>query len=301
LAESWRDSTLFNDLWHVPTLRPEETGWRNDPLLARQTVITFLEMVPPDDWWRIDELIGVVKAEEPDFQRPAGDYDSWYIRSAATNEYLRGFESWDQVDAAVLQFILTGPMHWLGLVDLAQNNTLCRLTVYGRALAGEGEWPNPQEDKAPAEIEADGTIRAPRQLSRYERFQLARITEWRQAGDPYVYRLTANSLQRATRQNIQPDTIQAFLRRVSQAEQLPDAINRLLDQWSKMGRADLWISRAVILRSNTPDALQVILDTPELRRYLGAVLGPTAVIVREGQEEDLAAALQQHGILVELT
>jgi phosphoglycolate phosphatase-like HAD superfamily hydrolase len=91
------------------------------------------------------------------------------------------------------------------------------------------------------------------------------------------------------------------LRRVSQAEQLPDAINRLLDQWSKMGRADLWISRAVILRSNTPDALQVILDTPELRRYLGAVLGPTAVIVREGQEEDLAAALQQHGILVELT
>jgi hypothetical protein len=298
LAEAWRDTTLFNDLWHTPGLQPEETGWRNDPLLARQTVLTFLEMAPPDLWWPVDDLIELVKAEEPDFQRPAGDYDSWYIRDVATGEYLRGFENWDRVDGAVLRFILTGPMHWLGLVDLGDGGVLCRLTLYGRALIGETDWPDPPEDRPHLTVEPDGTILAPRTLSRYERFQLARITEWETPGDPYTYRLTAASLQQAAQQGIQPDAIHAFLRRTSD-HTLPDAVMRLLDKWEQTGEADVWMEHVTVLRTQSPDTLDMILETPELRRYLGAALGPTAVIVREGQEHDLATALQQHGILVE--
>jgi hypothetical protein len=298
LAEAWRDTTLFNDLWHTPGLQPEDTGWRNDPLLARQTVLTFLEMAPPDLWWPVDDLIELVKAEETDFQRPAGDYDSWYIRDAATGEYLRGFESWDRVDGAVLRFILTGPLHWLGLVDLGDSGVLCRLTLYGRALIGETDWPDPPEERPHLTVEPDGTILAPRTLSRYERFQLARITEWETPGDPYTYRLTAASLQQAAQQGIQPDAIHAFLRRTSD-HTLPDAVMRLLDKWEQTGEADVWMEHAIILRTQSPDTLDMILETPELRRYLGAALGPTAVIVREGQEHDLATALQQHGILVE--
>jgi len=299
LAEAWRDCTLFNDLWHVPGLRPEDTGWRNDPLLARQTVLTYLEMVPPADWWPIAELVALVKAEEPDFQRPAGDYDSWYIRDADTGDYLRGFESWDRVDGQVLWFILTGPMHWLGLVDLGDNGTLCRLTVYGRALCGETEWPDPPAEQVHATLQADGIILAPRTLSRYERFQLARITEWSAAGDPYAYKLSAASLRLASEQGIKPDTIAAFLRRVS-GDALPDSLAQSLEQWQQAGTANAWLTQAVILRTSTEDALTAILETPELRRFLGAVLGPMAVIVRTGQEEDLAGALHAHGILVDI-
>jgi hypothetical protein len=298
LAEAWRDSTLFNDLWHTPGLVPEDTGWHNDPLLARQTVLTFLEMVPPADWWPVGDLIALVKEEEPDFQRLAGDYDSWYIRDADTGDYLRGFESWDRVDGAVLWSILTGPMHWLGLVDLGNDGTLCRLTVYGRALCGETDWPNPPEEGEHLTIQPDAVILAPRTLSRYERFQLARITEWRAAGDPYTYALTTAGLELAGRQGIQGDAIRAFLRRASGGA-LPDGVDQLLERWQDVGGADVWLSRAIILRASTPDALQTVLNTPDLRRYLGATLGPTAVIVREGQEQDLANALHQHGILVE--
>lgn len=298
LAEAWRNCTLFNDLWHVPGLRPEDTGWRNDPLLARQTVLTYLEMVPPADWWPIADLIALVKAEEPDFQRPAGDYDSWYIRDAETGDYLRGFETWDRVDGLVLWFILVGPMHWLGLVDLGDDGTLCRLTVYGRALCGETDWPDPPAEQVHATLQPDGIILAPRTLSRYERFQVARITEWGAPGDPYEYKLSAASLRRASEQGIKPDTIAAFLRRVS-GDTLPDSLASALEQWQQAGSTDAWLTQAVILRTSTDDALTAILETPELRRYLGAVLGPTAVIVRPGQEDDLAAALHQHGILVD--
>jgi hypothetical protein len=298
LAEAWRNSTLFNDLWYTPGLTFEDTGWRNDPLLARQTVLSFLEMAPPAAWWPLDELIEQVYEEEPDFQRPAGDYESWYIRDADSGTYLRGFEHWDRVDGAVLRFIVTGPMHWLGLVDLGDGGTLCRLTVYGRALCGKADWPAPAEDRPTLTIEANGTIRAPRTLSRYERFQLARITDWASAGDPYVYRLTAASLHRAAGQDIQAEAIQAFLRRAGGGS-LPDSISQMLNQWERTSRADLWLSQAVILRANSPDALRAIVETPELRRYLGATLGPTAVIVRAGHEQELMAALQQRGILVE--
>jgi hypothetical protein len=298
LAEAWRDSALFNELWHTPGLQPEETGWRNDPLLARQTVLTFLEMVPPNDWWPLDELIDLVKLEEPEFQRPAGDYDGWYIRDAETGDYLRGFESWDRVDGAVLRFILTGPMRRLGLVDLGNDGTLCRLTVYGRAFGGDTPWPDPPEERARLLLEADGAILAPRTLSRYERFQLARITEWVAASDPYAYRLSAAGLQQASEQGIDAETIRAFLRRTS-GDEPPQAVIQMLDRWEKSGGAEIWMTRAVILRAGSPDALQVILDTPELRRYLGAMLGPTAVIVRAGQETDLAAALRHFGILAD--
>jgi hypothetical protein len=294
LVEAWRGGTHFNELWHTPGLQPEDTGWRNDPRLARQTILNELEA----GWWEIDELIEMVKEEEPDFQRPAGDFESWYIRDTETGDYLRGFENWERVDGAVLRFILTGPLHWLGLVDLGDGGTLCRLTVYGRALCGETDWPDPPEDRPRVTLRNDGSILAPRTLSRYERFQLARITEWGEAGDPYVYRLTTAGLQRAAEQNIQADAIQAFLRRTS-GEELPRHIAQMLERWEGTTGADIWLTQAVILRTSTPDALQPILETPELRRYLGASLGPTAVIVRAGQEQELAAALLQHGILVD--
>lgn len=297
LAEGWRASTLFNDLWHTPGLKPEDTGWRNDPLLARQTVLTFLEMVPPDDWWPVARFIEMVKADEPDFQRPAGDYESWYIRDAATGEYLRGFESWDRVDGAVLWFILTGPMHWLGLTDLGDEGALCRLTVYGRALVGAADWPDRPEEREHITIQPDGTILASRTVSRYERFQLARITEWGPAGDPYVYYLTASGLQRATAQGIGPDVIRPFLKRASGAE-LPASIHRLLEQWERGGGTEARLTRAVVLRIASEETMKFVTETPELRRYLGAQLGPTAVLVRPGQEDALASALQAHGILV---
>lgn len=298
LAEAWRESTLYNDLWHTPGLQPEDTGWRNDPLLARQIVLTYLEMVPPNDWWIVEGLIDAIRTDDPDFQRPAGDYESWYIRDAATGEYLQGFETWDRVDGAVLRFILTGPMHWLGLLDLGDDGVFARLTIYGRAMCGETDWPDPADERVPAVIQPDGTILAARAANRYERFQLARFTDWRGAGDPYTYALSAASLQRAARQGLQPEAIQAFLKRAS-GDAVPEPVTRMLAQWGAMGKADVWMSQAVILRTTTPDALQVILDTPELRRYLGAALGPTAVVVRAGQADDLAAALQQRGILVE--
>ena len=66
-------------------------------------------------------MIDEIKSTEPDFQRPGGDSESGYIRSEREDVYLNGFESWDQVDGALLRFMLTGPLHWLGLAELGRS------------------------------------------------------------------------------------------------------------------------------------------------------------------------------------
>ncbi|MCC7450275.1 MAG: helicase-associated domain-containing protein [Anaerolineae bacterium] len=298
MAEAWRDSVTYNELWYTPGLKPENTGWQNDPLLARQTVLTFLELVPASDWWPIDTFISAVKEDEPDFQRPGGDYDSWYIRDAQSGKYLRGFDSWDRVDGAMLRFILTGPMHGLGLLDTAEGGTAARLTAYGRAFMGVADWPNTEKEES-ITIAPDGLCTVPRGVSRFNRFQLARFTDWEKAADPYEYRLTAAGLAQAARQNIQASNILTFLKRATQ-DNIPQSVLTLIDTWGQAGADSAAISQMTVLRVPTPELLAAIQATPALRRYLGATLGPTAVAVRAGQWQDLAAALQANGILVDV-
>jgi hypothetical protein len=300
MAEAWRDSIIYNELWYTPNLKVERTGsWQSDPLLARQTVLTFLELVPSDEWWPVDTFVNAVKEEEPDFQRPSGDYDSWYIRDAQTGNYLRGFESWDMIDGAVLRFILTGPMHGLGLVDTAENGDVCRLTAYGRAFTGTADWPSAAVEEQTFTISPDGLCEVPRSFSRYDRFQLARFTEWIKAADPYQYRISAAGLAQATKQSIQASNILTFLKRGS-GDKVPDPVVALIETWAQSSADSAVISQMTVLRVPTAELLAAIQATPALRRYLGATLGPTAVAVRPGQWNDLAAALQANGVLVEV-
>ena len=102
----------------MPRLRVEGS-WQNDPLHARQATLQFLSPLPPGVWWSLNAFIEAVKQTHPDFQRPAGDYDSWYLYDTSTETFLRGFEHWDEVDGALLRYLITGPLHWLAILDLA--------------------------------------------------------------------------------------------------------------------------------------------------------------------------------------
>ena len=160
LAEAWRRSIAYRDLWHVPGLHPEDSGWAYDPVVGRGAFMGFLaEFAPEQNWLSVDDFIETVKDVEPDFQRPGGDFESWYIRNDA-GEYLNGFESWDAVEGALLEFYLMGPMHWLGLVDVAEDAV--RMTAYGRAFMNLAPWPQGAEDNEIVAIKPDGTLLASR-------------------------------------------------------------------------------------------------------------------------------------------
>jgi hypothetical protein len=295
LADAWRESTTYRDLWHVPGLYPDPQGFPYDMLVGREALINFIkDYAPLDQWWSLDDFIEVLKRVDPSFQRPGGDYDSWYIRNDA-GEYLNGFESWDAVEGALLEYYLTGPMHWLGLVDLAEDAV--RLTAYGRAFVGAMAWPSPPEQSENITVRDDGVLLVSRKVSRTDRFQVARFTSWRAGDDPYEYKLDASGLQQAAMQGINTQQISAFLGRHS--GQLPPVVARLLDTWQGGAAGQATFERLLVLRTVSEEVLDRIYEEPSLRRYLGARLGPTAGIIR-GDADALEQALDEIGLSVEV-
>jgi len=252
LAEGWHGSTLYRDLWHVVGLHPDPGGELDeyDAAVARDTVLELMKnLVPKQEWWSLEVFIIAVKELDPDFQRPGGDYDSWYIRNDE-NEYLKGFESWDAVEGALLEFYVTGPMHWLGLVDRAED--AARLTAYGRAFLGQSAWPNPADPEDKITVKDDGTLLISRKVTRVDRFQAARFTSWVSAGDPYVYRLDAAGIQQAGDQSINTGHIASFISRALGDAPLPAAIAQLLDNWSGGATAAVSLEKLLVLRTTAP-------------------------------------------------
>ena len=298
LVDAWRKSTIYRDLWFVPGLYPEPTGWLYDPVVGREALVSFLnDFAPRQTWWSPDEFINAIKETEPDFQRPGGSYDSWYIRDAE-GEYLSGFASWDAIEGALLQFYLTGPLHWLGMLDWAENAV--RLTAYGRAFVGWEDWPAPQAPEETVIVKEDGALLISRRVPGIDRFQAMRFTSWEKAGDgsPYIYKLDAKGIQQAAEQGINTGHIQTFLTRVLGDAPIPPAIAQLLGVWQAGPSAGVTLERLLVLRTTAPETLDFIVNTPALRRYLGARLGDMAVVVRADQWQALCEALGKQGITV---
>ncbi len=149
LWKAWRDSPDWNDLCRTPGLECAKAGnWSNDPVQTRAAVLRILAMLQPGAWYSQSEVIDAFKEAEPDFQRPTGDYDTWYIRRTDTQEFLKGFDQWDAVEGELLRFLLRGPLHWLQAMDLAEpsagDDYGISLSQWGRVLAGRGR-PQPHE------------------------------------------------------------------------------------------------------------------------------------------------------------
>ena len=299
LVSAWRDDPTWNDLFHVPTLHPEDTGaWRNDPLLARKAILRHLAACAPDKWYKLDGFVRAVKEADPDFQRPDGDYTSWYIRDAATGAYLSGFESWDTVEGALIRHLIAGPLTWLGLTDLGAAAPdgppiVFRLTPVGAASLGLAKLP-PEPEPAPLALRPDFTVLAP-PARRYERFQLARIAEWVRTGDPFVYRLTPTSLTHARQQGIPVARVLEFLGRTTSAP-VPQFVEAALTRWEARG-AEVRLERAVLLRVSSEGLMAQVVSSPLTRHLVSEQVGPTAAVVRERDWPRLVVALGKMGLL----
>jgi len=301
LFTQWQSSSVFNDLRLLPGLS-FEGNWANDPLRARQAILAFLQTVPLTSWWSLGSFCSAIQQAQPDFQRPAGDYDSWYIRDTASSEFLRGYQHWSEVEGALIRYILCGPLHWLGILDLAapaanQPPAAFRFTAWGGALLN-GEPPEglDAEDDSIL-VSSDARLRAPRLVPRIARYQLARFSAWENANqDTFAYRLTPASLERARKQGLRVSHLLLLLRK--SALSVPPSLVRALERWEEQG-SEAHIEQALVLRLRTPELLQALLNS-RARRFLGDVLGPTAVIVNPGAWEKVLLILAEMGYLGEM-
>jgi hypothetical protein len=326
LARAWLHSDQFNELRLLPGLRAEGE-WQNDPLRARQAVLDFISSVTApgaaqgsaaesrqanaqeDDrpglenrpYWSLTAFVDAVRQQHPDFQRPGGDYDSWHLRDEAGGGFLRGFEHWDQVEGALLRFLICGPLHWLGALDLAAPEpgappAAFRSSAWAPSLLSGSAPPGLESEIGQIVTRSDARLSLPRRLPRAVRYQVARFCQAEGEKDgSYRYRLTPASLERARQQGLRAAHLIALLRKHSAS--VPPSLTRALERWEEHG-VEARIEQVLVLRLRSPELLQALRGS-RAARFLGEPLSSTAVIVKPGAWEKVIAALAELGYLGE--
>jgi hypothetical protein len=293
LSRAWRASESFNELHQLPGLVCEGE-WTNQPLVTREFLLSLMDAVPAYQWWSLPAFLRDIKEKYPDFQRPVGDYDSWFIMRKTDGQYLRGFVHWEEVDGALIRYLITGPLHWLGLVELAAPAENLSVSAF-RMVINTG--PPPAAEPVKLHVASQGRITVPRHLALAVRYQIARFCDWEDdTEDEYRYRVTTGSLEQAREQGLKVGQLLSLLARNAAAE-IPPAFIRALKRWEKNG-TEARVETQTVLRVSKPEVLEELRKS-KAGRFLGEALGPAAVVVRPGAEAKVLAALAEMGLLAE--
>lgn len=291
LTNAWLESSTFNELRMVPSLVCEGE-WTNQPLATRTFLLHLLKEVPKGKWWSLPAFIQAVKESYPDFQRPAGDYDSWFIKRKTDNEYLRGFATWNEVDGALIHYLITGPLFWLGLVDLATpegNESISAFKV--------NEKQGLSSENGRLAVSSNGRINVPRLVPRVARYLIARFCEWDEAKPgEYRYRVTIGSLKKAREQGLRVGQLLGLLAKNS-ASEIPPVFIKALKRWELNG-TEARLEVQTILRVSRPEVLDELRKS-KAGRFLGETLGPVTAVIKPGAQSKVQAALTELGLMAE--
>jgi hypothetical protein len=303
LAKEWVRALYLNELRLLPGLK-FEGEWENHPLRARQAILRWVEQVPLGQWWSLASFIRHIREHDPDFQRPAGDYDSWFIRQESSGNFLRGFERWDDVDGALLRFMICGPLHWLGFLDLAypagaggEPAAFC-FSAWAEDLFHAGVPGGLPAEDGRLKSTSTGRLTLPRLFPRAARYQIARFCLWEDAdagADAYHYRITPPALERAARQNLRPRQLTGLLRKYAENGAVSPLLIQALERWESAGTQAV-VERAVLLRLAAPEILPA-LKKSRAARFIQEEITPTLLLLRPGSEDKVLEALSELGYL----
>ena len=305
LYSAWVDSESFDELRLIPGIICEGE-WTNSPRATRNMILNDLDALPKDKWWSLPAFLHDLKARRPDFQRPAGDYDSWFIKRRSDGQYLRGFTHWDEVDGVVVKTIVQ-MLHLLGRADVGspeENGAVAsfRLTNVRVKSLEQGKLG----------IASNGRLTVPRLFPRAVRYQLARFCDWEavdgrvvaNAGqrrienkpDDYRYQISARSLRRANEQGLKAGQLLALLVHHSNSK-VPPPLVKALKRWDAHG-TEARVENLSVLRVAKAEVIAELRKS-RAGKFLGELLSPTAVVVHAGAIPKVIAALAELGLLAE--
>jgi hypothetical protein len=272
-----------------------EGEWKNQPQETREFLLNLLDAVPEGKWWSLNAFVRDVKQQYADFQRPAGDYDSWFIKRVSDGQFLRGFTYWDQVDGALIKYFITDIMHWLGQVDLCIAEGAIEATSF-RIINPDSQITRKEDRKL--HITSQGLMSVPRLAPRVIRYQISRFCEWEEPReDVYRYHISTNSLAKAKAQGLKVEHLLALLAKHSDAG-IPPTLVKALRRWEVNG-TEARVQTQVILKVSKPEILEEMRRS-KAARFLGEVLSPTTVIIKSGAIQKVMEALTELGLLTEV-
>jgi len=292
LISSWLESRFFDEMRNLADIEVE--GYLvNQPEKSRSFVLEQLSKIPPGKWWNLNSFIKSIKENHPDFQRPAGNYEVWLLKSKTSGNYLKGYRHWDEVEGKQIEYQLARPMFWFGMVELAgaeKGGNPLAFRVLPKNL------PMPKEEGL-LSASNDGQIVAAMDVPRVIRYHLSRFCEPpRISRENYIYRVTHASLSRAREQGLTVDHLLGLLKKNSN-QPIPPLFQKSLERWQKNG-IEATFKDVVVLKVKNPSVIAELKKT-NAARFIQEELNATTVVIPRDAREKVRQALMSIGVLTE--
>ncbi len=302
VAEMWLSSPDINDLENLTSLE-FEGPLQNDPLATRKAVIQMINLLPQGSWWDLNSFVQYIKNKQPDFMRMAGDYDAWFVKEKHTGEYLSGFANWENVEGRLIHYYLTGPLHWLAMIDLASSSENApiisfRLSNRWKQLLNNEIPAGVEQEKESTFVKSNATIIIPMLAPRSIRYLIARYCDWAgENGSNYIYRISDKSLSEASSQGLAARKLILLLKKHS-VNPLPPNLLAALERWDKVG-SQAQLKKPTVMTFSNKKLLDDVLKSGA-SRYFGERLNPVSIILKPGNENKIMDALLDFGVIVKV-
>jgi Helicase conserved C-terminal domain len=313
----YKEDSFWNEMLFLPEVNvrpgpaPLESA-QEEVVHARQIVLERLLREPAEEWNEITTLIARTKIHAPYllFPRQYGPRAERY--SSGSNPYgwdfrlRRGWlthrEGWHMVEGGFIRTILSGPLYWLGIVELnrEENPTSFRLLPTAMTLMSEQTPVDDEQSWGRLIVQPNFELVALAPVSELLLVRLDHFAERVSLELIAQYRLTKASVTRAIQHGLHAEQIQQELEQATGGD-IPQNVRYSLLEWERQARrVELW-QHSTLLEVAEPSLLDQLFADASLRPFLGRRLSPLIAEVLPGHLETLQNLLWSQDFLPALT
>ncbi|MDO9547065.1 MAG: helicase-associated domain-containing protein [Pelolinea sp.] len=299
---SWMENKSLNELKLLPNLR-FEGKWKNEPAKTRKKLLDIISNLIPDAWYSITDFVDWMQKIHPDFQRSRGEYDLWFIKDVETDNFINGFENWQQVEGQLLEYFLTGPLFWFGIIDLASNENSDRMIGFKKSkwattLLNKQFVKYNSPETSECILHSNGEVLVQTNTQREIRYQIARFCVWEKKNpNHYRFKISSSAIRRADAQKITVNQIKTLFEKYGK-KPVPKNLFIALDRWNK-GQLQIELKDQILIRVDSAEILDKIQKSPA-KQYIIERLNPTTAIVSSDNLNRLEDAIIKLGYFADI-
>ena len=315
----WLETPFWDELAYLPDVivRPGPSNpldpAHEEVVRARQGLMERVLAEQPGVWREIPAFIARTKLYIPYllFPRQYGPRAERY--SMGSNPYgwdfrlKRGWlthrEGWHMVEGGFIRAVISGPLHWLGLVEVKSEGNIPAFCLSpGIALVTSEELP--PVERIPwgrLIVQPNFELVALAPVSEALLIQLDRFAE--RIGLEHIaqYRLTKASITRAIQTGMHGEDMLRILEEASGGGEIPQNVRYSLGEWERQARRiEMW-PEAVLLEVDDATLLDTLFAGEQTRAMFVRRLSPTLAEVMPQQLTALQEMLWQRDYLPALT
>lgn len=285
---------------------------------ARAILLEQLRLLEPNVWLSADRFLSRLSMTVPHLLFRGRDaHLAWARFYGGYLPGQNGSQRLAEMEGAFLGGALSGPLHWMGIVDIAADgNRLLAFRVNTGGALALGKSPAaraPEVTGAPAIPKDGGSCEAKLIVQpNFQIFALGPVSESTLARielfadrvkadrTAFEYSLSRAAIYRGQKAGLSVDQIIAFLEQAT-GNALPQNVLRTLQEWGEQHERIVFHRDVELCETRTPETLDELWNDPQIRSYMQRRLTPTVALLKRACVPALRETLLQRGFLPALS